>query len=664
MQESIQIGIVLILVVQAFLLAASSIRFHNWSDSEESDIIFGIPFWFILFGTIGSFLTVGLGGLNSIAGIPVLLFLAWRGKLKISKPRIIPNWHLAGLLLSIIFFLVKFLVLYDPITDNFFCSFHDDYSYLQQINLLESQQIESHFSELIRSAFFMDVKYKAYHLIEFYFVLLSKALFGGSSFSWFNFFLKPFLNLCAVLSCLAFFQNRYPKQTKFWPCLILVLLFYSTLRFNLIDEFLSQLFTSSYWKAIFFQNYYFAAPLSYFVSYKIALAFIFLVPLFSVWTKGKSQFIDLCAITAMGTLISIAYLPFFAVISGLSLLDSFIPQKTTRKLFIILLLALSIGQFFLIGNGGVGGLLKFSFSLFFSDFNLVFENYYWQLFYFSALLIAFTRKSHRIKSLALLLLLFPLVYLSPGILFKVYSMLVIGATVYLLVKNPAFTQNPFFHTFLPTLAFLYFLMPLLPGIPNLGQVFSNYLFPLVILSLLEYLFHSSLNLKPSAILGMAGLIIFVNWPAIAYDNRTPLHSEIISDEFFRENCFKEKWVNIISITSYTIIPAIDQHQLGQGILNRADNAIISMAEFEEISDAANLEIFRKMGFLSWLKRIPAYEETIIKRKSLNQFLAERKVKVVLLENSPQFENYLKSLLPITAKQYSEEISGYRILVLK
>jgi hypothetical protein len=143
-----------------------------------------------------------------------------------------------------------------------------------------------------------------------------------------------------------------------------------------------------------------------------------------------------------------------------------------------------------------------------------------------------------------------------------------------------------------------------------------------------------------------------------------LHSEIISDEFFRENCFKEKWVNIISITSYSIIPAIDQHQLGQGILNRADNAIISMAGFDEISDSVHLETFKKNGFLSWLQRIPAFEETIINQKSLNQFLVDRKVKVVLLENSPKFENYRKRLVPFTSRQYLEEKSGYRILVLK
>lgn len=664
MQELIRLGVVLVVLIPCFILIAGTIRFKSWSDSIEYDLLFGVPFLFVLLATLGAISTVGFKGLTSLTGIPALAFVAWRGRITFQKPDKMTKWIISGIVLSIVFMSVKVLTLVNFNTGNFLCSFHDDYSYIQQINLLESQRIETHFSELIRSAFYMGSEYKLYHLVEFYFVLLFKPFLGGNSFSWFNFFLKPFLNVLAVLCSVAFFfRGNGNRLSGYWSTLIVVVLFYTTLRFNLLDEMIRDLIPLKYWKAVFFQNYYFPSPLSYHVSYKIALAFIFVLPVFAVWRKEGKRFFDLISFSVLAFIVSVAYLPLCGLITGISLVDQFLPKRVSRGLLFASLILLPVSQFFLEQKTGLVGFVHFGYATFFSGFNLIFENYFWHLFYFSVLVVGFSTIKAPTRLFALLLLLFPFIYFSPGLLFKVYSSLILICIFFLVYKRHPIITNPFAHTFLPALAFLYFLFPLFPGIANLDQVFSNYLFPLICLGILDFLFSTNFRTPKAALVVIVLVILFVNGPAIVYDNSTPVHEERIPDRFFQEPVFSQKWVNILSISTYPIKPAIDQHQLGQGILNRMDNVAISMGGFDDIGPN-ELEIFQKTGFTQWLHRIPAYEEMILKKSSLEDFISKHKVKVVLVEKNPSLEQYRKRLLPVTATEYTEGKSGYRILVLK
>lgn len=663
MQELIRLGVVLVVLIPSFVLISGAIRFKSWSDSTEYDLLFGIPFLFVLLATLGAISTVGLKGLTSLTGIPALAFVAWRGGITFQKPDKMTKWILTGIVLSIVFMSVKVLTLVNFETGNFLCSFHDDYSYIQQINLLESQRIETIFPELIRSAFYMDAEYKLYHLVEFYFILLFKYFLGGSSYSWFNFFLKPFLNALAILCSVAFFRSSGNRLTGYWSTLFVVVLFYSTLRFNLLDEMFREIIPLKYWKAVFFQNYYFPSPLSYHVSYKIALAFIFLIPVFAIWKRDGKRFFDLISFSVLATIVSVAYLPLCGVLVGLCLFDQFIPKRISRGLLVTSFFLLPGLQYFLQQKADLSGFFHFGYATFFSGFNLIFENYFWQLFYFSVLLLACSTIQTKTRLYAGFFLLFPIIYFSPGLLFKVYSGLILFGFFYLLYKKHPVFDSPFSHTFIPALAFLYFLFPLFPGVANLDQVFSNYLFPLVCLGILDFLFITNFRISKSALVVIVLAVLFVNGPAIVYDNLTPVHEERIPDGFFNEPVFSQRWVNILSISTYPIKPAIDQHQLGQGILTRLDNVAVSMGGFDDIGPD-ELEIFRKAGFTNQLYRIPAYEEMILNRSTLEDFISQHKVKVVLIEKKPSLEKYRTRLLPLTINEYTEGKSGYRILVLK
>ena len=202
-----------------------------------------------------------------------------------------------------------------------------------------------------------------------------------------------------------------------------------------------------------------------------------------------------------------------------------------------------------------------------------------------------------------------------------------------------------------------------PGIANLNQVYSNYLFPIISFVLLYQLFISGLELRKTGVCFVLFAVFLINLPAVAYDNRVPLHEEKIPEAFFEEKIFKSDVVRILSVNSYPSIPFLHRHLLGHGILNRLDNVVIANGGLE-IFGSDELQGFRQTGYLSILQRNPAYEEMVLRHKSLKEFILERNIKVVLLERTEHYDEYLRELLPLIERRYKEEELGYDILLLR
>jgi hypothetical protein len=662
MSDFFRIGLALLLSIHLVILSAGSIRFRKWSKSEEADFFLAIPFLFVLFSTIGSFITVGLNGLCSLVGIPTLLFTGYLGKITFRKPTFNTEWHLLALLVWLILFLVRFYVLYNFESERFMCAFHDDYSYIMQINLLQINGSESTFWELIRGAFGMDYQYAFYHFSEFYIILLFQKVFGGNSYSWFNIFLKVFLSFLAIFSTAMFFRQQFKVRYRFYEVLLLVVLFYTTLRFNLIDDFLQSIFSSEYLKAVFFQNYYFPSPLAYHVSYKISIAFIFLIPLVYCLMEEKISLRGYLSFAGLASFVTVAIIPISGVIGALHLLKKSRFQAFRPHLILLGVFIFHSTAYFLNSQSSGSGFLRYSFDTAFSGFNLIFENYFWHLFYFGILLLFFSGKSVKIKILFAGILCFPVIYFYPSLLFKVYFVFILFTMVYLLRYHGLF--NSFFNSeVIPSLVVLYFLTRIFPGIANLNQVYSNYLFPIISFVLLYQLFISGLELRKTGVCFVLFAVFLINLPAVAYDNRVPLHEEKIPEAFFEEKIFKSDVVRILSVNSYPSIPFLHRHLLGHGILNRLDNVVIANGGLE-IFGSDELQVFRQTGYLSILQRNPAYEEMVLRHKSLKEFILERNIKVVLLERTEHYDEYLRELLPLIERRYKEEELGYDILLLR
>ena len=662
MIEIIPLALIIGPLIHLFLFGVFSLRFNRWCESVEENLIYGIPFLFLLISFLGSLYTVGFEGIISILGLPVLLLIAIAGKVSIHRPVKTMKWHAGAAILWPLFLLLRFYTLFDFKTGDFFAAYYDDYSYILQINLLEKTRTESGFWELIRIPFGLDFKYSIYHYIEFYFILFFKTLLPGTSFVWFNFYLKIFLQTVAVISTSAYFYKNSARKPGFWLVLSAVLLFYTSLRFNLVDDFFFKIYPTSFSKAVFFQNYYFAAPLSYHVSYKVALGFIFLIPLFLVFQRTEIRIPELFAFGISAVLASIISLPFVATLIVIRIGINTSSKKTVLLILWLFIIMLTTALFYFTDSSRTG-LLRYAYSLFFHHFNLIFENYYWQIFYLGSMIILFARIKSFFKIGLAFVLLFPLVYLSPNLLFKIYALYAVLFFIYLLNSSPKFRENQFITIYFPALLFVNSAISFIP-LTDVGQAFTNYHFPVICLAILSIFFQ--FEYKSSSFVFILVLLFFLvfNSPAIIYDNKTPLHREIIPARFLREECLKEEMVNILSISTYTSVPFChNRFLLGHGLMNKLDNVFISSGGFETIADSS-LRAFVQSGLSIVMLRNPVYEETIAKRKGIERFLIEKNIKVVLIEKESKLDFYVNIIKPLSKKCYQEEEKGYQIFVLE
>jgi hypothetical protein len=650
------------IVVHIIIFIVLSFRFRNWSKSQEEDLIFGFPFIVLLLGTIGSLFTVGIFGIISVFGIPALLFYGWIGQLKFQNPQNTIKWHISGLVLWLTFFLIRFYALYDFKTNQFFCTFHDDYSYILQTNLLESTQRESGCWELLRKLFGLDYNYQFYHFIEFYFILFFKKILGGNTFNWFNIIFKSSLQSLAVLTATSFVLLRSNTKTKFYLVLFSVLLFFTTLRFNLIDDTIAKYFPHPYFKSVFFQNYYFSSPLSYFGSYKISLGFIFIIPILNLFYITKIRNADIIALSIPSVLATVVSIPILVTLSISRIASKFISNRQIALYATLSIFIIALFIYFITGSYRTVRINQFLFTLFFFNFNFLFENFYWLMFYFGTIVLTFTRMRNINKIVLTIILLFPLIYILPGLGFKIYSGLFLLLLFYLIWTNHWFFRNNITNIFIPSLFLIHFLGIFFNhffAIADIGQAYTNYMQLIICLGLSVFLFQYEIR-RRSLLLTLIFLFLgLVNVPAIIYDNKTPLHREIIPSKFFDETILKKDIVRCISISENHNNPYLHRYLLGNGILNKCDNVFISNGGFGN-PDNQTINNFKSMGYYNIISRLPEYEFLNNSTKEFKDFIIEKNINIVLIENSIFGQKYKDSILPITRKIYHETERDYDI----
>jgi hypothetical protein len=180
---------------------------------------------------------------------------------------------------------------------------------------------------------------------------------------------------------------------------------------------------------------------------------------------------------------------------------------------------------------------------------------------------------------------------------------------------------------------------------------------------LELVFYSNIKFQLLSHVFVIAFLLCINIPAIVYDNKTPLHREVIPENFFTDPIVNGNVINVLSVSEYFGAPYIDQFQLGHGLCNRLDNLAISMGGLENL-DSASMHIFNQTGHINSLRRIPAYQERCIKKLSIEQFLRKCKIKLVLVENKVPLKPYLTTLKPLCKRVYHESERDYFILVLR
>lgn len=649
----------LLVILAGSIWLSLSIRFRSISLLPENHSLLALPLIILGLATLGSWLTVGFWGHISILGTLVLGLSLFLLKPEWTRPKY-DLWPVAGFSAFGLFLAaLRFYILWQPGQNQFLCTHHDDYSYIQQINLLALTGKESHFAELTRLAFGMEYRFSLYHLIEFYLVLLFKGLAPSATYSWFHFFLKPIFSAWAAFSLYVYARSVSAKAINSLALGGLVVLVFSSLRFNLLDEYVQHIGSAAYWKSVFFQNYYFAAPLSYHVSYKISIALIFLLPL--AVGLFELSFAQLIVFLLAATAASVGLLPMaMALIAGKAAihwvgLQVYIRLIGVGLMALFLLMPLAPGADH---SGYLKGLYASGFYL----FNLVFENHYWLLFWgFLGLIAAGRGLSLRVK--LGFILLFPLVYFSPGFLFKLFAFGSLGLTGYSLFRNKAWQKSSVFLVFIPALAALGMLMPWVSFLPNVQQIFTNLIFTALALLVLEVFGWKAVSLDWRHSWWIFPVFFGIQIPALLYDNRTPLHEENIPEEVFRQPCFEKKMVRVLSISAYAKFPAIDEYMLGHGLLNRKSNVVISLAGPEQF-DSAQIAVFKQSPLWKPISRIPYFDAYFQNGDDLKSFIKKHEVDFLLVEDSPAFDQTRAICDSLAKAKWKEPARNYWIFAMK
>ena len=564
----------------------------------------------------------------------------------------------AGILISL-FWALKLYIQVDWTQNNLYCAFHDDNTYIQICNLLKVIGKETTFVELQREGYGMDSKYALYHYTEFYLIHFFSAFWKGNSAYGFHFFLKPLFFNLSILLIIAFGLSR-SKQNHFWVLFIVSVCILISLRFILLDDIINSIFPSNYWKSVFFQNYYFSSMLSYHVSYKICIAIFAIIPFFhSLETNRINSSVLFFLFSFILSLANVPYLllmAFFHVIYKIDILT-----KLT-KLILPGIFVFGLLVFFRFSPEN-SSIFKTIFGFSFSNFNLVFENFYWMCFPIFGFMAITEYRSNKFW-FYLLFLLFPIVYIYPSILFKVYFFLII------LISYFAFNWNILLKNRLTVLVVypilsLIAIHPLLNQIPNADQVFTNALFPSISI-LLVFIVSQKLIFKwrKSYSLLIFAWVMFVQIPSIAYDQKTPLHKESLPDELRKNNVWKDKIVRLVSISKYEHFPAIDEDMRGSVLFNSFSNIVNTLAGFEHIhSDDRNF--LNTSGFLnSHIVRLPYFSYAGFENKSLEHFCKSHDVRVITIDNKKEYEHLLNIIEKFEESRYYIPETNYYIVITK
>jgi len=465
--------------------------------------------------------------------------------------------------LFILFFLVKFLPLFNFETGVLFCSHSDDYCYIQQTTMLMDKKVELPYYNIVNQYFGSESKFGFYHYFEFYVLSFLKLITGFSLYHLYHFVLWPFLQICGFYAVMRFFSNCYRQATRIDYFFMLTI--FSTLRFTVADEIINSALDSAFLKVSFFQNYSFSQPLSFWGGMKNVLTFIFIFPLLElVWERKWTGSLVLFLLNIS---VSIVHGPICALIIFTFRFIDIIGKKAAAILSVLIFLA---SQVFIHYQFDYPASL-----LLLSNFNGLFENYYGLLF---AALVFFLCNRGIIRKHSLLagLLLYPLIYLRHGWFFKLF-LVYLGYFLFAYRKTIASLKAyPFLPIFLIISAFASIAGMYITDAGQFRQNF-NYIFALVLFCEVLGRFRTTSKSNYLQISAVAVLLPLC-YVSLYVDHQRPLHQESPS----QLQLPKKEILKAFCLPVYQNIPFHYQNLLGNTLMNEQDNIVVLPGGFDKL----------------------------------------------------------------------------------
>jgi hypothetical protein len=641
------------------LAFSNSLRWKHERIDSESGLI-GIPLYLWFSSLLGALLTVGFKSSITLISIPLIGFLIWNSSLNLKFRLIFSSSNWLIMCLFHLFWLLQDFALADFQEGDFRLTHHDDYSYINLVNLIQFTGKESLFTELNRVVHGLDGEFKFYHYFEFYLIAIIQKIGGRANYLNYHFFLVP------ILQTLAFAQFhqfvRLKTGISSWVLFSFSLLLFSSMRYFCVDEWLNAFLGWKYFKGVFFQNYSYPHPLSFFFGYKLCLAFIFVLPFLYFQDLGKKT--QAAFFIGLSSMVSIALLPLVFGSFILSQLSRFIPPKSAFYL--------------------ASGLLLVSLSLLWSaDFsvtvdlsavpgriqklvNLLFENYFLVIALTALVVIIKSKLSNRIFLAGLPL--FPLVYLAHGILFKLYLLYLVALAIYFLAKSQKSTGWEFiFKPQYTAMIGLFVIVPIFNSVADFGQIFFNLVFLMLLVFILDFLSSAKVGFSSSAGGLFFGLFLVFNLPAIRFDRSMPVKDERIPNlEVFDPE--KQKGpVRVLSIARYRHLPYLYHDILGNAILNHYNHVFISPGGLEFI-DSTGIQNLKNSGHWTYVNRIPYFEYMQSHPEpgplALLHYVEKYSINALCVENDSVFKEYISLIQPLVTNRIQVKDGNYEILLLK
>lgn len=649
---------ILFIISCLFVVFSLSIKAEKCRHHAEN--IYLLPGFLLLFSALGSWLTVGFPGIISILSIPCLF---WFYKLYAKKVYFyIPKSELFLLLglISLCFGLQVFLLA--DVSNHSFRTVHaDDYSYIHLSGLLQFTGKESLFTELNRILFNLDFKYLPYHYFEFYILSIIQRITGFSNFLVFEFFIIPVAEVLALWQLYRFIQNRWP-QSSFLVVVGLALILFSSLRFNFLDEKLNQIIPMGYWNKVFFKNYPYQHPLSFFFGYKLCLGVVFLLPLIQAFREKEnwSHWLFQAVLTGI---ISVANLPFVGGLLAVKWLSSRLSYANILVISLIIIvivlpLNISYPQGWSYQMGNIYPKLQ-------ANTNLIFENYYWTMLPVFLLILVLGRQQYR--WLLLPLALFPLIFIQHQIGFKVFLVYILCLFAFYIWWFRLSGSGKLFGEPFLVLAGLHFFAQYFEFIPDFNQVSLNLFYLVLVVFLLDMLIEFKVQLTSLTAVLLLLVVIFVNIPSVIADRQMPLRNGKIPEvPFFEESQRSGKPVKALYIVRFRHLPFIFHTIPGNEFLQRYNHIFISPAGIEQLTDT-NIQLLKNTGFWYIALRNPYFEFAQNRKKepaeNLYDFVKQHQIQALFVENQPQFEYWLERIKPWIKETYLLENKETKLFIL-
>ena len=655
----------------------------EWGISAVGELPFGLLF---LSATTATIVTGGQSVFAPLLAAFLIYALYTKAFRKISLPSIGKEWPMLAVLFSYFGLLLSLFVgIHYRGHNEWALTYADSYAYTAQINLLYQTGVETLFTELEKPQYGFTAILRPYHYFEFWLAYLGKLLSGQLGYFVYNLFLVPFLG-CALLYQ-GFVVARTHFRLSFWLAYVAPLAVFLTLRSTYLDEGIFWLLRdvagikTRFYKAAFFQNYGSWHFFSYMHGLKLTISALFMFPVVVAYLSRSDR--PAWLVSLVMPFVSITYIPFALSVSGIGFVRSLLAKRIVWGYTLPILSVLLIVCFYsfyrdanhpvqgfdvtAIASKSVAYIQTHLLHLFFINFSDFFETYYWPLLFLVVPGLALS-KSKAVRCFFGVILLYPLINLHHGLLFKLFLAAFVATFSWVVWQNRWLFLRSHFVILIITILIIRILVLIFGEAYDLFQMITLTLCPLVYLSIyMGFVWYTSRMQHKKTALAF-GLMLWVglcSYGLIKENQRA--QKQRPEDKKFTHKVLQQ-WapnrpLKTVYFAPFTILPYIHYDRMGAELLHHTDHfytacmsgGLLSPTDIQHLKKIGGYQLLENLPLSLWNEQHPA-QSSPGENEAL-QFIKHNRVEFVLRKTDYP-RNMLTWMDPMVADSAYNHQSDY------